>query len=579
MSLWGLLCRARIVCLCLCGLSSAWSQQYTITTLAGNGAAGFADGSDPAAVQFNSPNLIALDSKGAIYIADTTNHRVRMISGNTVTTIAGTGNIGQGGNNGPATSATVNSPGGVAVDSAGTIYIADTGNNMIRKISGGTITLFAGTGNANYSGDNGPALNAELSGPTGLALDSAGNLYIADTNNNLIRKVDKSGNITSYVGGTGPTARSLNHPTGLWMDAANVLYISDTGNRRIAKFANNVFTNFAGNQSVGFSGDGGPATRAMLNNPVGIAVDSAGNLYIADANNSRIRKVTTDGNIVTIAGKGGASYSGDGGLATSAGLFFPRGVAVDSGGKVYIADTQNNVVRLLTPVFPSITSGGVVNAASFAPRLAPGALASVFGTGFTALFPVTSDAPWPASVAGVTVTVNSVASPIYYLSSGQINFQVPWATAPGTGNVVVTVNGGASNTVSVPVSASATGLFYDPSSGAAIVQNQDYSLNTTANPAARGSTIIAYFTGSGPVSPAQSDGVPASTTGLVNMTSSYSAKIGSTAAQVSFAGLAPGFIGLGQMNIVVPATLAPGTYPLSITIGSETSNSPTIAVK
>jgi uncharacterized protein (TIGR03437 family) len=563
----------------VCGLTAAWSQQYNITTVAGNGAAGFADGSDPTTVQFNSPNLIALDSKGALYIADTTNHRVRMISGNTVTTIAGTGNIGQGGNNGPAASATLNSPGGVAVDSAGTIYIADTGNNMIRKISGGTITLFAGTGNANYSGDNGPALNAELSGPTGVAVDSAGNLYIADTNNNLIRKVDKSGNITSYVGGTGPTARSLNHPTGVWIDAANVLYISDTGNRRIAKFANNVFSNIAGNQSVGFSGDGGPATRAMLNNPVGIAVDSAGNLYIADANNSRIRKVTTDGNIVTIAGKGGASYSGDGGPATSAGLFFPRGIAVDSGGKVYIADTQNNVIRLLTPVFPTIGAGGVLNAAGFTPRLSPGALASVFGTGFTALFPVTSDAPWPASVAGATVTVNGVASPIYYLSSGQINFQVPWATAPGTGNVVVTVNGGASNTVSVPVSASATGLFYDAASGAAIVQNQDYSLNTPSNPAARGSTIIAYFTGSGPVSPAQSDGVPAPATGLVNMTSAYSAKIGSAAAQVTFGGLAPGFIGLGQMNIVVPATLAPGTYPLSITIGSETSNTATIAVK
>jgi uncharacterized protein (TIGR03437 family) len=141
------------------------------------------------------------------------------------------------------------------------------------------------------------------------------------------------------------------------------------------------------------------------------------------------------------------------------------------------------------------------------------------------------------------------------------------------------VNGGASNTVSVPVSASATGLFYDAASGAAIVQNQDYSLNTPSNPAARGSTIIAYFTGSGPVSPAQSDGVPAPATGLVNMTSAYSAKIGSTAAQVTFGGLAPGFIGLGQMNIVVPATLAPGTYPLSITIGSETSNTATIAVK
>src|SRR5947207_2823533 len=154
------------VCLGLSCLTAAWSQQYTITTLAGNGAAGFVDGSDPAAAQFNNPNAIAVDSKGAVYIADTANNRIRMISGGAVSTIAGTGTLGSSGNGSAATSATLNGPGGVAVDSSGTIYIADTGNSVVRKISGGTISLFAGTGNPSYSGDGGQALVAELNGPT-----------------------------------------------------------------------------------------------------------------------------------------------------------------------------------------------------------------------------------------------------------------------------------------------------------------------------------------------------------------------------------------------------------------------------
>jgi adhesin/invasin len=182
-------------------------------------------------------------------------------------------------------------------------------------------------------------------------------------------------------------------------------------------------------------------------------------------------------------------------------------------------------------------------------------------------------------VAGVSVTINGKAAPIYYLSPAQINFQVPWSTATtGTASVVVNVTGGNSNTVSVPLSAAAPGLFYLPG-GAAIVQNQDYSLNDPSNPAARGSTIIAYLTGSGPVSQAQTDGVSASATTLVNMTAAYSATIGSATGQVSFAGLAPGYIGLVQMNIVVPTTLAPGTYPLTITVAGDTSNSATIAIK
>jgi adhesin/invasin len=178
------------------------------------------------------------------------------------------------------------------------------------------------------------------------------------------------------------------------------------------------------------------------------------------------------------------------------------------------------------------------------------------------------------------VKVNGVAAPLYYVSPGQINFQVPWATpTSGTVNVSVVVNGGSSNTAAVAVGTAAPGLFYLPG-GAAIVQNApDYSLNSASNPAPAGSTIIAYLTGTGPVLPAAKDGTPTRSDTLTNATAAVTAKIGSAAATVSFTGLTPGFIGLAQMNIVVPSTLTPGVYPLSVTIDGQTSNSATIAVK
>jgi adhesin/invasin len=175
--------------------------------------------------------------------------------------------------------------------------------------------------------------------------------------------------------------------------------------------------------------------------------------------------------------------------------------------------------------------------------------------------------------------VNGVAAPLYYVSPGQINFQVPWATpTAGTVNVAVLVNGGSSNTVAVPAGTAAPGLFYNPASGTAIVQNlPSFTLNDPSNPAPTGSTIVAYLTGSGPVSPAAKDGTATSV--LTNVTSAVAAKIGSANATVAFTGLTPGFIGLAQMNIVVPPGLTPGVYPLSVTIDGQTSNSATIAVK
>ena len=260
----------------------------TITTIAGTGVASYSgDGGPATSAAINFPESVAVDHAGNIYFADLTNFRVRKVDpSGTITTVAGCGQVTTPcalvglGDGGPAT-APFMGPFDVAVDSAGTLYIADDGHQSIRKVdSSGIITTVAGNGKAGFSGDGGPATGAALNGPGGIAFDSAGNLYIADLSNNRIRKVDTAGIITTV----------------------------------------------AGNGVNGFSGDGGPATSAALANPHAVAVDSAGNLYIADTNNFRVRKVNSAGIITTFAGTGTVGFSGDGGPATSALITGPKGM-------------------------------------------------------------------------------------------------------------------------------------------------------------------------------------------------------------------------------------------------------------
>ena len=327
-----------------------------ITTVAGGGSPSADDGPATSA-QLYEPSEVAVDSADNLYIADTSK-RIRKVSGGVITTVAGGGSSLD--DNGPATSAQLRSAAGVAVDSVGNIYIADWGR--IRKVSGGVITTVAGNGTQGFSGDNGPATSAQLS-PTGVAVDSAGNLYIADSNR--IRKVSGgvittvAGNGTSgFSGDNGPATSAQLSAADIAVDSAGNLYIADTRNRRIRKVSGGVITTVAGNGTEGSSGDNGPASSAQLKLPFGVAVDSAGNLYIADVFNPGIRKVS-DGVIATVAGNGTYGFSGDNGPATSAQLSQPTGVAVDSAGNVYVADSANNRVRLLQPQPLSIT--GVTN--------------------------------------------------------------------------------------------------------------------------------------------------------------------------------------------------------------------------
>ena len=551
--------------------SCLFGQQYVISTIAGNNTSGSSGDNGPAtAAQLFQPAGIAVDSSGNIYIADAGNHRVRKVANGTITTYAGTGTAGFTGDGKAASSAQLNNPTGVALDSSGNLYIADAGNNVIRQVStSGTITTIAGNNSlgAGNTGDGGAATNAQLNNPVAVAVDSAGNLYIADANNNTIRKVSNK-NISTVVFG-------MHHPDAVAVDASGNIFVTDTVASRVVEYSAGNYNFIAGNLTQGFSGDGGPAGNAALFDPMGVAVDTSGNVFIADTFNSVIRVVNSKGIINTIAGNGLPGFLGDGGPATQAALYFPRAVAVDSAGNIYVGDSFNNVVRKLQPV-AAPTGNAIVNAASYMSQISPGSLATLFGTHLASAL-TTAAAPLPTSLSGVSLSVNGRPAPILAVAPNQVNFQVPWETLPGNAEVKVSVNGISATTLTATVLAAAPGIFVD-ASGRAIAQNPDYSLLTSTNPAKPGSTIVAYLTGSGPTDVTLADGAPASTAPLAHAMSQVSATLGAAPAQVTFAGLAPGFVGLTQMNIQLPDALAPGDYPLTITIGGVTSNAGIITI-
>lgn len=330
-----------------------------ISTIAGNGTAG--DGGPATSAFLASPAQTATDGLGDLFIPDLT--RVRKVdTAGVITAVAGSTKPGFGGDNGPGTAALLGAAGGVATDGAGNVYIADVTNNRIRKltVSTGVITTIGGNGMAAFSGDGGPATSASFNQPLGVAVDAQGNVYVADTYNHRVRKI-AAGSMTvttiagngqqgfSGDGGTG-TGASLSYPESVALDSTGDLYIADTYNSRIRKLvlSSGVITTFAGTLS-GFSGDGATATAAALSYPSGVAVDTSGNVYIADTSNQRVRKVGTNGIITTIAGTGSPDFSGDGGPATAATLNFPTGVSIDRLGRIFVSDANNSRIRALSP--------------------------------------------------------------------------------------------------------------------------------------------------------------------------------------------------------------------------------------
>jgi trimeric autotransporter adhesin len=291
-----------------------------ITTVAGSGKFAFSGDGGPATSAGMAPLDVTVDSAGTLYIADYNNNRVRkMDAGGIITTVAGGGNPADGlGDGGPATGAGLNGPFGLATDMAGNLFIADTGHNRVRMVNpAGTITTVAGTGQAGFAGDGGPATAAQLSGPFHLAVDKTGHLFITDLGNLRVRMVSPDGTIGTVAGGGNPavglgdgglaTAARLDHPEQLALDGAGNLFIADNGSRRIRRVGMSeagagLISTVAGTGAAGFSGDGGPATQALLSGPFGLAIDKAGNLYFSDTGrlvngsfetvgNQRIREV------------------------------------------------------------------------------------------------------------------------------------------------------------------------------------------------------------------------------------------------------------------------------------------------
>jgi sugar lactone lactonase YvrE len=352
--------------------ASLFGQQYTISTIIGEGATG---------ALLHNPTSVAVDSADNVYVGDWSGI-IRKIStrDGAVTVVAGTGILGYSGDGGPAISAMLGKGISFALDAAGNIYIADNENNRIRRVDAttGIITTVAGTGAATDSGDGGPAVHAGVFWPTGIAVDGAGDLYFSSSWSR-VRKLSASTGIietvagqfgTSFSGDGGQaTAAHFWDPVPSAVTRTGDIYIADYENSRIRKVSatTGIVTTLAGsgacapgfpplNVSVcqgGFGGDGGPARNALLNYPEAVALDSEGNLFIADTINHRIRRVDASrGIIYTIAGNGVSGFSGDGGVALAAEITFPTGIAIDSFGKVYFADESNNRIRVLTPVAP-----------------------------------------------------------------------------------------------------------------------------------------------------------------------------------------------------------------------------------
>ncbi|MEP7362434.1 MAG: IPT/TIG domain-containing protein [Acidobacteriota bacterium] len=589
---------------------------------------------------------IALDTAGNIYIADILNHRIRKVDTNgIINTVAGSGQVlGTG---------SLFNPHGVAVDSAGNLYIADTSNSRIKKVTpAGVTTTIAGTGTQAFTGDGGPAASAAINQPRGIMVDAAGNVYFSDMGNFRVRKIDTSGMITTvagsgtlgFAGDGGPaTSARLNTPLGLALDGQGNLYICDSGNDRIRKVdPSGTITTAVGNGAPveGFA-DGKLATATRLFAPKDVAIGPDGNLYFSDYGFNRIRKVTPNpppvsvvGNVSavsfvaalnqsalpvlrvnltssgtplsitsTLAFQSGANWltatlSGGTTPATvslsasatglAAGVYDATVTITPAGAQniplvVYVTLTVNPAT--IPPTAPKISTGGVVNGASFAAApapIAPGALISIFGTNMSTTTAGAASLPLPTALGGTQVLMNGQLARLIFVSPGQINAQAPWELAGSSSVNVRVVNSGVpSNTVTNNTGPAGPGIFtVAPTTAGIVTHGADGSLVTAANPAARGEIVVVYATGLGPVSNTPASGNASPGGPLARLIGQTIVTFGSSQfGTVLFSGLAPGFVGLFQVNVQVPAASPVGDNVQLQIIAGTVSNTVTIAVR
>jgi uncharacterized protein (TIGR03437 family) len=556
-----------------------------IQTVAGDGYLhAIGDGGLATASLLLQPCAIALNGAGSLYIADTGTDRVRQVlPTGVIQTLVGTGIAGSAADNVAASGAALNSPMGIAVDAAGEILIADTGNQRIRQVGAdGRIRNLVGTGVGGVGPEGMPPAQTPLRNPRGVCLDRTGTLFVVDTANHRVLRTSPAGVVTAAGngapgdGGDGGQARlaQLDQPRACAFDSAGNLFIADTLNHSIRKVdPSGTISTVAGTGAAGFDGDEGPATAGNMSAPLGVAVDDNGDIFIADTGNNRIRQVTPDGVIHTIAGQDAAGFSGDGGPAASAEINAPGGLLLDGAGDLYFADTGNNRVRRLVPgaatapapvvlaPLSAVSAAGLV-----AGPVAPGELIVIFGAGLGpesgAAGALDSTGMLANLLSGAEVRFDGVPAPMFYAQFGQLNVQVPYTVA---GNAVTHVQafyqGSPSGSLDLAVVDAAPAVF-------PVVVNPDGSPNSEIAPTALGSIVTFYATGegltNGPNVSGQAAAVPYPSPLLpVTLT------VAGFPAQILYAGSAPGAVGLLQVNARVPAGFIPtGPVVAELTVGS-----------
>jgi len=558
------------------------TNAQTVTTVAGNSTWG----------QIYD---VTLDSAGNIYAPDAYNHVVYKVDKLGATTIlAGTsGKAGYAGDGALATSALLNGPTGVAIGADGSFYISDTNNQRIRKIaSNGIITTFAGTGTSGFSGDGGQASAAKLYQPGHSAFDAAGNLIFVDFFNHRIRKITPAGVITTIAGGgsggDGGLATAANIGPGYFALAPDgTVYFNDdfgagfSNKPQVRKVSpTGTLSLVAGSGTRTYSGDGGQATSAGFSSVRGVALDSNGNLFVADAN--RIRVIAPSGIITTYAGTGTAGAAD--GTATKATFNVPGGITPDSDNNLYVADFNNRAIRKISPpALPAIrTTNPVLTSFLGNAGFSSNTYVEVYGSNLS-----TSTRQWagsdfsgssaPTSLDGVSVTVNGKPAFVYYISPGQVNINTPDDTA--TGPVAIQVKGplGLSNVVMANRTAISPTLQSVPQFN---IGGKQYVVALTPDfktfigrvgmlqgvafqPAKPGDVISIYALGCGPTSPPTQAGVIAAQGSP--LASPFTINIGSVAAPVSFGGMVGGSIGLYQFNVTIPFVPS-GDQPIELIV-------------
>jgi len=585
-----------------------FNPQQLITTVAGNGTVGNGgDGGAAVGAQLYFPSAVAADAGGNIYIADTVNHRVRKVTpAGLILPFAGSGMLGSNGDGGAATDAAMNLPQGVAVDGGGNVYISDTGNNRIRKVApDGKITTVAGNGLEGFAGDGGPATQAELSQPLQIAVDAAGNLYFADSGNLRVRKVTVSTGVITTLAGDGRIGNEGNGgqatkaqfilPYGVTVDRNGVVYILDAYDNHVRRIApDGIITNYVGTGDFGYSGDGGPATSAEIDPLSYITTDADGNLYIADLFNQVIRKVTAaTGIITTVVGNNVRGFGGDGAAPLSAQLNNPTDVAFDRAGNMYIADYSNQRIR---KVFNASTLKTVatVSAASFqGDALASELIAAAMGSQLATSTQAVTVTPLPTILGGTTVKVRDAAgverlSPLFYVAPGQVNFLVPSGTSNGAATVTITGGDGTTSIGVVQIASVAPGFFSANADGQGVAAAVIFRIRANGEQVYEAVSRIDATTNKAVAVPIdlgpEGDQVflIAYGTGwrFRNSLMTSSATIGGAPAELSYLGSQGGFVGLDQANLRLNRNLAGrGDVEVKLTVDGKTSNTVRINIK